>query len=226
MCGIIGYVGNRDVIPVLINGLKRLEYRGYDSAGIALFNNGIKVFKCSGKIRKLEQILPLNAVKADTGIGHTRWATHGEPSDINAHPHQSMNGYFTLVHNGIIENYSRLKKRLEDRGYIFKSDTDTEVLVNLIEYIYMKGNVSAVTAVRLALRKVVGAYGLAILCSNEPGKIIAARNSSPLVIGIGQNEYFVASDATPIVAFTKRVIYLDDHRLAVMSKDGMETADL
>ncbi|MBN2682042.1 MAG: glutamine--fructose-6-phosphate transaminase (isomerizing) [Bacteroidales bacterium] len=221
MCGIVGYIGSKQAYPILINGLKRLEYRGYDSAGIAFIGNDLRVFKQKGKVSDLEDFVADKDVSGTVGIGHTRWATHGEPNDINAHPHQSQNGHFVIIHNGIIENYSRLKRRLEDRGYIFKSDTDTEVLANLIEYIYMYGQVSAEIAVRLALSKVVGAYGILVACKDEKDQIIAARKGSPLVIGIGEGEYFFASDATPIVEHTKSVIYLNDNDVAIVSKGEM-----
>jgi glucosamine--fructose-6-phosphate aminotransferase (isomerizing) len=221
MCGIVGYIGNKDAYPILINGLKRLEYRGYDSAGVSILDKEIKIYKCKGKVSDLEDHAKDQNVSGNIGIGHTRWATHGEPNDINAHPHQSENGHFTLIHNGIIENYSTLKKKLENRGYSFKSDTDTEVLVNLIEYIYLRGKVSAEIAVRLALTKVVGAYGLGIICKDEPDKLIGARKGSPLVIGVGKGEYFLASDATPIIEHTKSVIYLNDNDVAVLSTDEL-----
>jgi glucosamine--fructose-6-phosphate aminotransferase (isomerizing) len=218
MCGIVGYIGHKQAYPILISGLKRLEYRGYDSAGVSILNGDIKTFKRKGKVSDLEDFVKGKDIKGCIGIGHTRWATHGEPNDVNAHPHTSMNGHFTLIHNGIIENYGVLKKKLEQRGYTFKSATDTEVLVNLIEYIYVKGQVSAEIAVRLALHKVVGAYGLAILCRDESDKIIAARKGSPLVIGVGNDEYFIASDATPIVEHTNSVIYLNDDDVAVIKR--------
>ncbi|MBI9054969.1 MAG: glutamine--fructose-6-phosphate transaminase (isomerizing) [Bacteroidales bacterium] len=221
MCGIVGYIGDKQAYPILINGLKRLEYRGYDSAGISLLNKEVKVFKRKGKVSDLEEFVSDKDVSGNIGIGHTRWATHGEPNDINSHPHTSMNGKFVIIHNGIIENYSRLKIKLQDRGFTFQTDTDTEVLANLIEYIYIKGNVSAEIAVRLALSKVVGAYGLAIICKDEPDKLIAARKGSPLVIGVGEGEYFIASDATPIVEHTKSVIYLNDDDVAILGKDGL-----
>ena len=221
MCGIVGYIGDKQAYSILINGLKRLEYRGYDSAGIALFNKEIKIYKKKGKVSDLEAHVSNEDIAGNIGIGHTRWATHGEPNDINSHPHSSMNGKFVLIHNGIIENYTRLKNKLIDRGYTFQTETDTEVLVNLIEYIYIKGNVSAEIAVRLALSKVIGAYGLAIICKDEPDKLIAARKGSPLVIGVGEGEYFIASDATPIVEYTKSVIYLNDDDVAILGKDGL-----
>ena len=222
MCGIVGYIGDKQAYPILINGLKRLEYRGYDSAGVSILNKTtLKVFKKKGKVSDLDDYASKQDTKGTIGIGHTRWATHGEPNDINAHPHISMNGHFILIHNGIIENYSRLKEKLIDRGYKFVSETDTEVLANLIEYIYLKGKVTAEIAVRLALSKVVGAYGLAIICKGEPDKLIAARKGSPLVIGVGEGEYYIASDATPIVEHTKSVIYLNDDDVAILSRDGL-----
>jgi glucosamine--fructose-6-phosphate aminotransferase (isomerizing) len=217
MCGIVGYIGHKQAYPILINGLKRLEYRGYDSTGVSIMNGTAKTYKKKGKVSDLEAFVKDKDISGHIGIGHTRWATHGEPNDINAHPHTSMNGNFIIIHNGIIENYAPLKKKLEQRGYKFKSQTDTEVLANLIEYIYLKGNISAELAVRLALTKVVGAYGLVILCTNEPEKIIAARKGSPLVIGVGNEEYFIASDATPIIEHTNSVIYLNDNDVAIMS---------
>ncbi len=221
MCGIVGYIGEKQAYPILINGLKRLEYRGYDSAGIALLNNKVNIYKKQGKVADLETHVLKDDISGNIGIGHTRWATHGEPNDINAHPHVSMNGHFILIHNGIIENYGRLKEKLIDRGYSFKTETDTEVLANLIEYIYLKGKVSAEIAVRLALSKVIGAYGLAIICRDEPNKLIAARKGSPLVIGVGEGEYFIASDATPIIEHTKSVIYLNDDDVAILGQDGL-----
>jgi len=218
MCGIVGYIGHRQAYPVIINGLKRLEYRGYDSAGVCILNGEPQLFKCKGKVSDLEKHVGSNDVSGTVGMGHTRWATHGVPNDINAHPHVSMNGLFTIIHNGIIENYSPLKTRLEKRSYKFKSETDTEVLANLIEYIYLKGNVTAEIAVRLALTKVVGAYGLVVICRDEPNMLIAARKGSPLVIGVGDDEYFVASDATPIVEFTNSVIYLNDNDVAIIKR--------
>ncbi|WP_298616005.1 glutamine--fructose-6-phosphate transaminase (isomerizing) [uncultured Odoribacter sp.] len=222
MCGIVAYIGGREACPILLTGLKRLEYRGYDSAGIALIHHHqIHVYKTKGRVQDLEKKLQETNLHANTGMGHTRWATHGEPNDVNAHPHTSMNGKFCLVHNGIIENYTLLKEKLIRRGYFFKSETDSEVLVNLIEYIYLKGGIDAETAVRLALTKVVGAYGLVILCSDEQDKLITTRKGSPLVIGVGDREYFAASDATPIIEYTKNVIYLNDDDIAVLRKDGL-----
>jgi len=221
MCGIVGYIGDKNAYPILINGLKRLEYRGYDSAGISILKEEINVYKKQGKVADLEQYVSDKDVTGTIGIGHTRWATHGEPNDTNAHPHTSANGHFVLIHNGIIENYTTLKDKLTGRGYTFYSETDTEVLANLIEYIYLKGKVSAEVAVRLALTKVIGAYGLVILCKDEPDQLIAARKGSPLVVGIGENEYFLASDATPIVEYTKSVIYLNNDDVAIIKKNEL-----
>ena len=222
MCGIVGYIGEREAFPIIINGLKRLEYRGYDSAGIAVTNcDKTNIYKIKGKVSQLENSVANSDTSGNVGIGHTRWATHGLPNDINAHPHKSMNGKFVVVHNGIIENFSVLKKRLIARHYTFVSETDTEVLANLIEYIYIFAKTSAEDAVRFALSKVQGAYGIAVLCTDEPDKIIAARKSSPLVLGIGTDEYFIASDATPFVEYTNQVVYLDNDTLAVVSRNGL-----
>ncbi|MBN1819218.1 MAG: glutamine--fructose-6-phosphate transaminase (isomerizing) [Prolixibacteraceae bacterium] len=221
MCGIVGYIGNKNVYPVLINGLKKLEYRGYDSAGIALCNNGIHVYKQKGKVSDLEAFIADKEINGNIGIGHTRWATHGEPNDINAHPHSSMNNKFSLVHNGIVENYADLKNDLIKKGFTFLSDTDTEVLANLIEYFYEQDEeVTAEYAVRLALSRVVGAYGIVVISHDEQNKLIAARKGSPLVIGIGKGEYYVASDAGPIVEFTEHVVYLNDYDIAIIEKDS------
>ena len=221
MCGIVGYIGPNQAYPFLIGGLKRLEYRGYDSAGISLYNGESNVYKCSGKISELEKYVEGKDVSGTAGIGHTRWATHGEPTDVNAHPHTSQNGHFSIIHNGIIENYDILKKKLVRRGYSFKSETDTEVLANLIEYIFIKGKVSAEVAVRLALSRVTGTYGLAVMCADEPDKIIAARSSSPLLIGIGNNEYYIASDAAAIAGYARSVIYLSDNDVAIIKRDEL-----
>jgi len=222
MCGIVGYIGEKDAYPILINGLKRLEYRGYDSAGVALLNGDTRTYKTQGKVSDLEAYVEGKDISGTIGMGHTRWATHGEPNNENAHPHVSMNGHFVVIHNGIIENYSRLKDRLINRGYEFKSQTDTEVLANLIEYIYLKGQVSAELAVRLALTKVVGAYGILVACRDESNQIVAARKGSPLVIGVGKNEYYFASDATPIIEHTNSVIYLNDDDIAVVTKNSLQ----
>ncbi len=221
MCGIVAYIGEKEAYPVLLNGLKRLEYRGYDSAGIALGANPTRIFKYKGKVSDLEHHVEKLDPSGTLGIGHTRWATHGEPNDTNAHPHRSMNGKFVVVHNGIIENYALLKEKLIRRDYNFQSETDTEVLANLIEYIYLKSGVSAEIAVRLALTKVVGAYGLVVICEDEPNQLIVARKGSPLVIGVGNKEYFIASDATPIVEYTQSVIYLNDNDVAVIGQDKL-----
>lgn len=221
MCGIVGYIGNKEAFPILINGLKRLEYRGYDSAGIALLNGSLDIFKQKGKVADLEKWVAEKKVSGNVGIGHTRWATHGEPSDVNAHPHLSMNGVFTVVHNGIIENYARLKEDLVSHGFLFQSETDTEVLANLIEFFYNQGeNISAEIAVQLALSKVVGAYGIAVLCSAEKDKMVVARKGSPLVVGLGNGEYFVASDASPIAEFTNHVVYLSDEDMAIIQRNN------
>ncbi|MBL7968172.1 MAG: glutamine--fructose-6-phosphate transaminase (isomerizing) [Prolixibacteraceae bacterium] len=222
MCGIVGYIGDKNVYPILIQGLQRLEYRGYDSAGLAIFNDNLNVYKCKGRVADLEKFVADKDISGHVGIGHTRWATHGEPNDCNAHPHTSMNGDFVLVHNGIIENYAELKSDLIKKGYTFQSATDTEVLVNLIEYFYKNmDDASSEIAVRLALSKVVGAFGIAVICKNEKNQLIAARKGSPLVIGIGRGEYFIASDATPIINYTDSVIYLNDHDVAIISKDSL-----
>ncbi len=226
MCGIVAYLGNRTAYPILIKGLQRLEYRGYDSAGIALMNGKPNIIKCKGKVKDLEEAARTHDISGTVGMGHTRWATHGVPNDVNSHPHASMNGKFVLVHNGIIENYAHLKKELVSRGYTFKSETDTEVLVNLIENIYQENSVSGELAVRLALSKVVGAYGLVVYCTDEPDTLIAARKGSPLVIGVGENEYFMASDASPIVEYTDKVIYMNDEEVAVITKGGIDLKNI
>jgi len=221
MCGIVAYVGEKPAYPILIKGLQRLEYRGYDSAGVALVNNGTHTYKRMGKVKDLDDYAKEYDTNATIGIGHTRWATHGEPNDTNAHPHTSMNGKFTLVHNGIIENYAHLKKELSKKGYTFQSETDTEVLVNFIESIYLEQKVDAEIAVRVALSKVIGAYGLVISCSDEKDTLIAARKGSPLVIGVGENEYFLASDASPIIEYTDQVIYMNDEDVAIINKNDL-----
>lgn len=227
MCGIVGYIGAKDALPILINGLKRLEYRGYDSAGISLYNDGeLSVFKKKGKVLNLEESLLGKNTKGTIGMGHTRWATHGEPNDENAHPHMSMHGDFVLIHNGIIENYGHLKTFLKTKGYTFKSETDTEVLVNWIEYVYRSEEMSAEKAIKTALAKVVGAFGLVIICKNEDDKLIATRRGSPLVVGLGDGEYFLASDATPIIEYTKRVMYLDDDDIVILTKDSLQLKNI
>ncbi len=222
MCGIVGYIGSRPARDIVINGLKRLEYRGYDSAGIAISNGErTEIFKCAGRVRELEEMVNSKDFDGSIAIGHTRWATHGEPNEINAHPQVSYRGHFIVVHNGIIENYARIKKHLESRDVRFTSQTDTEVLANLMEHLYLEGDLSAEQAIILALNKVEGTYGIAVYCRDEPGKLFAARKGSPLVIGVGDGENFIASDATPIVEHTQRVIYLNDDDLAVIRKDEM-----
>jgi glucosamine--fructose-6-phosphate aminotransferase (isomerizing) len=226
MCGIVGYIGTRDAYPVLIKGLKRLEYRGYDSAGVALLNGDTTIYKKQGKVTDLEDHVRGKETKCTIGMGHTRWATHGEPSDVNAHPHHSEKGLFTIIHNGIIENYSVLKKTLMDQGMKFYSETDTEVLANLMEFIYTTEDVSVEVAVSLALQQVDGAYGLLVISSEDPDQMIAARRSSPLVIGLGSNEYFIASDAMPIVEYTDRVIYLNNDDIALIKRDELVLKNL
>jgi len=220
MCGIVGYIGKKEAYPILIKGLKRLEYRGYDSAGIALLNGGMTVYKKAGKVTDLEQIVDHLHTHANIGIGHTRWATHGEPNDNNAHPHISQSGDLAIIHNGIIENYSSLKELLTERGYVFHTDTDTEILINLIEEVQKKENTSLDNAVRLALNEVVGAYAIVILNRNNPDQLIAARKGSPMVIGIGEDEFYIASDASPIIEYTKNVVYIEEQEYAVVNRDG------
>ena len=223
MCGIVAYLGYKDAYDIVLKGLKRLEYRGYDSAGLAIHNkNHVNIYKQKGKVNDLETFVCDKDKSGTTAIGHTRWATHGLPNDINAHPHQSGNKRISLVHNGIIENYSILKKELEKRGHKFLSETDTEVLVHLIEEVQQNGKLTLFEAVRLALSEVVGAYAIVVIDNEQPNQLIAARKSSPLVIGIGENEYFLASDATPIVEYTKNVVYLDDDEIALLNlNDGL-----
>ena len=223
MCGIVGYLGKRQAYPILIKGLKRLEYRGYDSAGVALVNDdgNLSVYKTKGKVANLEQLCADKDLSGTTGIAHTRWATHGEPSAVNAHPHYSESKNLAIIHNGIIENYAEIKKNLMEKGVKFRSDTDTEVLVQLIEYIQVKKNLDTLTAVRVALHQVIGAYAIALLDKRQPDQIIAARKQSPLVIGIGDNEFFLGSDASPIVEYTDKVVYLEDGNIALM-KLGQE----
>lgn len=220
MCGIVGYIGTKQAFPILLKGLKRLEYRGYDSAGVALLNGNLTVYKKAGKVSELEKITQGKMMEATIGIGHTRWATHGEPNDDNAHPHLSQSGNLAIIHNGIIENYESIKEELQKRGYEFGSDTDTEVLINLIEEVKKQDNSSLEDAVRTALNEVVGAYAIVVMDRNNPDYLIAARKGSPLVIGIGENEFYVASDASPIVEFTKNVVYLDDQEYACIQRDG------
>ncbi|WP_205504255.1 glutamine--fructose-6-phosphate transaminase (isomerizing) [Rufibacter psychrotolerans] len=221
MCGIVAYVGQREACPIILKGLKRLEYRGYDSAGVALLNNGnLNVFKKKGKVADLEAYIGDQDTSSTIGIGHTRWATHGEPNDANAHPHYSSSKKIAIIHNGIIENYASLKKHLMNKGYEFHSDTDSEVFVNLIEDIQKNNNVSLAEAVRLALHEVVGAYAIVVISHDSPTQLVAARKGSPLVIGVGKGEYFLASDATPIIEYTNEVVYVNDYEVAVI-KDGV-----
>ena len=222
MCGITGYIGHRDSVPVLLKGLRRLEYRGYDSAGIALLqDNKIAHLKKSGKVSDLQTLVDDSPIKGNCGIAHTRWATHGEPNDINAHPHLDQTGNIALVHNGIIENFDTLKEVLIDKGVLFTSDTDTEVLVQLISLLYYQDEtISFEDAVRAALQEVVGAYGIVALCAHEPDTIIAARMGSPLVLGVGDNEYFLASDASPIVGHTRNVIYFEDGEMVKLTREN------
>ena len=222
MCGIVGYTGSRDAYPILLKGLKRLEYRGYDSAGIALWQEGnLQVYKKKGRVADLEESLPGQPLQGNLGIGHTRWATHGEPSDRNAHPHVSQKGTLTMIHNGIIENYAAIKQELVSKGYTFQSDTDTEVLLNFIEEIREQNNCDLEEALRIALRRIVGAYCILLLSSDDPSTILAARKGSPLVIGIGKGEHFLASDASPIIEYTREVVYVNDYQIAIVRPDEL-----
>jgi glucosamine--fructose-6-phosphate aminotransferase (isomerizing) len=221
MCGIVGYIGFREAYPIIIKGLHRLEYRGYDSAGISLYNKGLKVYKKAGKVSDLENFVKDVDLQGTVGMGHTRWATHGAPSDRNSHPHSSGNRKLTIIHNGIIENYGPLKETLIEKGHIFKSDTDTEVLIHLVEDIQNETGLDLREAARVALTKVVGAYAIVIMSEDEPDLLIAARKGSPMVIGVGKGEYFIASDATPIVEYTKNVIYLNDNEVAYVTREGL-----
>ncbi len=217
MCGIVGYIGHRNAVPVVLNGLRRLEYRGYDSAGIAVMNeDGLSLIKCKGKVSDLEEKINGTLKESGIGIGHTRWATHGVPNDVNAHPHASNSGKIVLIHNGIIENYASIKEALAGRGVAFKSDTDTEVLVNLIEDIKNAEGISLAKAVRTALNQVVGAYAIAVFEVDNPKKVVVAKKGSPLVLGIGEGEFFIASDATPFLEYTKTAVYLEDDEMAVV----------
>lgn len=223
MCGIVGYIGKKQACPILLSGLHRLEYRGYDSAGVALLNGSLKVFKTRGKVDDLEHLLEGVEVTSSLGIAHTRWATHGEPNDVNAHPHYSSNEKMAIIHNGIIENYSVLKQELQQRGYVFRSDTDTEVLMYLIEDIMAHEKQKLAEAVRIALTQVTGAYAIVIISQDEPDLLIAARKGSPMVVGIGEGEYFIASDAAPIVEFTRQVVYPGDEEVITLSlADGLK----
>jgi glucosamine--fructose-6-phosphate aminotransferase (isomerizing) len=220
MCGIVGYIGPRDAYPILIKGLKRLEYRGYDSAGVALLNEGLNVYKCRGKVADLEAFIHDKDIAGTLGMAHTRWATHGEPNDVNAHPHFSQSENLAIIHNGIIENYQTLKEELINRGHQFSSDTDTEVLIQLVEDIIENENVELEEAIRIALNQVVGAYAIVIISKDDKDTLFVARKGSPLVVGIGKDEFFLASDATPIVEYTKNVVYLDDEEIAIIRRNG------
>ncbi|TDO27138.1 glutamine--fructose-6-phosphate transaminase (isomerizing) [Sediminibacterium goheungense] len=222
MCGIVGYIGHREAYPVVLKGLKRLEYRGYDSSGVALLNNGqLNVYKKKGKVSEMEEDTMGKDVHSHIGIGHTRWATHGEPSDRNAHPHVSQSGNLAMIHNGIIENYAPIKQELISKGYDFKSDTDTEVLLNFIEDIKKNNDCSLEEALRIALKRIVGAYCILLISKDDPETIIAARKGSPLVIGIGKGEHFLASDASPIIEYTKEVVYVNDYEIAIVRADEL-----
>ena len=220
MCGIVGYIGTKEAFPILIKGLRRLEYRGYDSAGVALVNNdgSLNVYKTKGKVDNLVEFCSDKNVSGTIGIAHTRWATHGEPSSRNAHPHYSSSKNLAIIHNGIIENYADLKEKLQAKGVKFESDTDTEVLVQLIEYIQEHKQLDLLTAVQVALYQVIGAYAIAVIDKRNPNQIIAARKQSPLVVGIGENEFFLGSDASPIVEYTDKVVYLEDGNIAVIDR--------
>lgn len=222
MCGIVGYTGPRQAYPVILKGLKRLEYRGYDSSGVALLHNGkLDVYKKKGKVAELEELMIGQDISAHIGIGHTRWATHGEPSDRNAHPHSSVSGRLAMIHNGIIENYSQIKQELLNKGYKFTSETDTEVLLNFIEDIQQNNECDLEEALRIALKRVSGAYCILLIDQNDPETIIAARKGSPLVIGIGKGEHFLASDASPFIEYTKEVVYVNDYELAIVKPDEL-----
>ena len=222
MCGIVGYLGHRKAHEVILKGLKRLEYRGYDSAGIALINGDLNVYKKKGKVADLENHISGNKLKSNIGIGHTRWATHGEPNDVNAHPHFSSSKKLAMIHNGIIENYNSIKQELINKGHTFESETDSEVFIHFIEDIQVNSKCSLDEAVRLALTKVVGAYAIAIMSSDNPNMLIVARKGSPLVIGVGKDEFFIASDATPIIEYTNEVVYLNDYEIAVIDSSGIK----
>ena len=223
MCGIVGYIGNKDAVPILVEGLKRLEYRGYDSAGIAMVDEGAnKVVKCEGKVRDLEKLLDESTLRGSVGIGHTRWATHGVPNNINAHPHSDGSGKISLIHNGIIENYNALREALEREGVEFQTDTDTEVLVQLIGKIYSSDSLTFAESVKVALQDTIGTYGIATICSDEPDTLVGARLGSPLVLGLGDGEQFLASDASPIIPHTRNVVYLDDGDLVEINKSNYE----
>jgi len=221
MCGIVAYIGQREAYPIVLKGLKRLEYRGYDSAGVAIINDGLKIYKKKDKVAALEDYASSKDMRSRIAIGHTRWATHGEPCDRNAHPHVSSDGKLAMVHNGIIENYIQLKQELESKGHIFESDTDTEVLLHFIEEIKRSNNGALEEALRIALKRVVGAYVIVILDEENPDTLIAARKGSPLVIGVGKDEHFLASDASPIIEYTKEVVYVNDYEIAIIKPDEL-----
>ena len=227
MCGIVGYIGNKPAREIILNGLTRMEYRGYDSAGVALLNGGgISIHKCKGKVKDLKNLLHGNSINGNIGIGHTRWATHGSPNDLNAHPHQDNSKIFTLVHNGIIENYSSLKKLLKSKGIECKTDTDTEVLVQFIGYIYQRENVNFTQTIRIALKEIVGTFCIAIMCEDEPDKIIAARMGAALVLGLGDNETIIASDSAPIIEHTRNIVFMDEGEMAIVRKDSYEIRNI
>jgi glucosamine--fructose-6-phosphate aminotransferase (isomerizing) len=226
MCGIVAYLGQREAAPLIVKGLKRLEYRGYDSSGIALLDDELRIYKKKGKVSELEALIENKELKATIGIGHTRWATHGEPSDRNAHPHYSNEKGLAIIHNGIIENYAALREDLINRGHTFQSDTDSEVFIHFIEDIQSHEKCSLVEAVRLALAKVIGAYAIVILSKDHPRQLIAARKGSPLVLGLGENEYFLASDATPIIEYTDKVVYLNDFEIAIIDDNGFSIKNI
>ncbi len=222
MCGIVGYIGHRKATDVIIKGLQRLEYRGYDSAGVAIVNGKIRIEKQKGKVAQLVKVISANPMQGSSGIGHTRWATHGEPNDVNAHPHTGQKKKFALVHNGIIENYDAIRKNLESKGHVFESQTDTEVLAHLIEEIYEISDTDFITSVQLALNEVDGTFGIAVVNNDDPDTIIVARRGSPLLLGIGEGEHFIASDASPIIEYTNKVVYLDDDEMAIINRDSYE----
>ena len=226
MCGIVAYIGEQDAYPILLKGLKRLEYRGYDSAGVALLDNGLNVQKKQGKVAELEAHCGTKKMSGSIGIGHTRWATHGIPSDRNSHPHVSSDGKIAMIHNGIIENYDSIKEELLSQGYTFESDTDSEVLLKFIEEIKKKNNCDLKKAIKLALKRVTGAYVIVIVSEDHPDTLFAARKGSPLVIGVGKNEHFLASDATPIIEYTNEVVYVNDYEIAIIKKDELILTNL
>lgn len=226
MCGIVAYIGHQEAFPLIIKGLKRLEYRGYDSTGISIHDNGLKIFKKAGKVAELESSVEGLSINGSIGIGHTRWATHGEPNDKNAHPHFSADKSLSIIHNGIIENYDTIKEQLLSKGYSFESDTDTEVLITFIEDIKKQNGGDLEQAVRSALHAVEGAYAIVILNEKNPDQLIAARKGSPMVLGVGNNEYFIASDATPIIEYTNEVVYLKDREIAIVNRDNFKITNI